>query len=158
MARMEVSAPSKSSPSGPVTKATPGGRSHERRRQAGDLATPQERSLPPWRVSSSVKKRPGGRRPRRRTRHAHGNRPPIIAADQRLLGGDSRCRHFRMLSIMHDAPAMSRLGLRLTPQGRLLLDTAEDAPILDGKIARRLAKAFAQGSGHGLLRLGAGEV
>jgi non-specific serine/threonine protein kinase len=57
-----------------------------------------------------------------------------------------------------DAPATSRLGLRLTPHGRLLLETTEDAPILDDKIAGRLAEAFAQGSGHGLMRLGAGEV
>ncbi|MDB5393237.1 MAG: putative helicase [Rhodospirillales bacterium] len=56
------------------------------------------------------------------------------------------------------APATSRLGLRLTPLGRLLLDAAQDAPILDDKVAERLAKAFAQGSGYGLMRLGAVEV
>lgn len=53
---------------------------------------------------------------------------------------------------------MSRLGLRLTPQGRLLLEAAEDAPVLDDKLAERLAKAFSLGSGHGLLRLGASEI
>jgi hypothetical protein len=53
---------------------------------------------------------------------------------------------------------MSRLDLRLTPQGRLVLDIADGAPILDDRIAERLAKAFARGSGHGLMRLGAGEV
>ena len=53
---------------------------------------------------------------------------------------------------------MSRLGLRLTPQGRLLFEPTEDASILDDKIAERLAEAFAQGSGHGLVRLGAGEI
>jgi superfamily II DNA or RNA helicase len=53
---------------------------------------------------------------------------------------------------------MPRFGLRLTPHGRLLLETAEDAPILDDEIAERLAEAFARGSGHGLVRLGAGEV
>jgi hypothetical protein len=57
-----------------------------------------------------------------------------------------------------DAPARVRLGLRLTPHGRLLLEAAKDAPILDDKVAGRLAKAFTQGSGHGLMRLGAGEV
>jgi superfamily II DNA or RNA helicase len=55
-------------------------------------------------------------------------------------------------------PAMSRLGFRLTPQGRLLLETADSAPLVDDRIAKRLAEAFARGSGHGLMRLGAGEV
>ena len=55
------------------------------------------------------------------------------------------------------APALARLGLRLTPHGRLLSETTEDAPILDERIARRLAAAFALGSGHGLMQL-AGEV
>ena len=54
--------------------------------------------------------------------------------------------------------AMSRLGLRLTPHGHLLLETDEEAPILDDGIAERLAPAFARGTGHGLLQLGAGEV
>jgi non-specific serine/threonine protein kinase len=53
---------------------------------------------------------------------------------------------------------MSRLGFRLTPQGRLLLETADSAPLVDDRIAKRLAEAFARGSGHGLMRLGAGEV
>ena len=53
---------------------------------------------------------------------------------------------------------MPRLELRLTPRGDLLLETAEDAPILDDKVAARLAEAFGRGAGRGLLRLGAGEV
>ncbi len=56
------------------------------------------------------------------------------------------------------APAGPRLGLRLTPQGRLLLETSDDASSLDDKVAARLAAAFAQGSGYGLMQLGAGEV
>ena len=56
------------------------------------------------------------------------------------------------------APAVARLGLRLTPHGRLLSETAEDAPILDDGIARRLAAAFACGPGPGLMQLGACEV
>jgi superfamily II DNA or RNA helicase len=60
--------------------------------------------------------------------------------------------------LKNDAPVISRLGLRLTPQGRLALEPNADAPILDDKITERLADAFAQGSGHGLMRLGAGEV
>ncbi len=57
-----------------------------------------------------------------------------------------------------EAPVASRLGLRLTPHGRLLLDTAADAGVLDDKVVGRLTEAFARGSGPGLMRLGAGEV
>ena len=53
---------------------------------------------------------------------------------------------------------MSRLSLRLTPHGHLLLEPADDAPSLDARSAARLADAFARGSGPGLLQLGAGEV
>ncbi len=53
---------------------------------------------------------------------------------------------------------MPCLGLRLTPQRHLLLEAVEDAPILDDRIAERLADAFARGTGYGLLQLGAGEV
>jgi non-specific serine/threonine protein kinase len=53
---------------------------------------------------------------------------------------------------------MFRLGVRLTPHGRLLFEPMQDAAILDDKIAERLAEAFARGSGHGLVRLGAGEI
>jgi non-specific serine/threonine protein kinase len=55
-------------------------------------------------------------------------------------------------------PHMPRLGLRLTPHGSLLLETPEDGPFLDDKVAQRLADAFALGSGRGLLQLGGGEV
>ncbi len=53
---------------------------------------------------------------------------------------------------------MSSLGLRLTPRGHLVPVEAEDSPDLEDKIAARLIEAFAKGSGHGLMRLGAGEV
>ena len=53
---------------------------------------------------------------------------------------------------------MSRLGLRLTPQGHLVPEEAENSPDLEEKTAARLVEAFSQGSGHGLMRLGAGEV
>ena len=46
----------------------------------------------------------------------------------------------------------------LTPQGYLTLGPTEDAPVLEAELAARLQKAFARGSGHGLLQLGAGEV
>jgi len=46
----------------------------------------------------------------------------------------------------------------LTPHGRLVLDRADEGPSLDPGLARRLEDAFARGSGHGLLQLGAGEV
>ena len=53
---------------------------------------------------------------------------------------------------------MFSLGLRLTPQGHLVLEHGVDAPDLDEAIAGRLAEAFSQGSGPGLVQLGAGEV
>ncbi len=54
--------------------------------------------------------------------------------------------------------AMPRRQLRVTPHGRLLLEAAEDAPILDEPVAARLAEAFGRGAGYGPLQLGAGEV
>jgi superfamily II DNA or RNA helicase len=53
---------------------------------------------------------------------------------------------------------MSRLSLRLTPHGRLIAEAAENTPEIDDTAAARLGSAFAQGSGAGLLWLGAGEV
>lgn len=51
------------------------------------------------------------------------------------------------------------ISLRLTPHGHLIAEGA-DAPEIAGasSMAARLGEAFAQGTGHGLLRLGAGEV
>ncbi len=46
----------------------------------------------------------------------------------------------------------------LTPHGRLILGPTDDEPALDAGLARRIQDAFARGSGHGLLQLGAGEV
>src|ERR1019366_9959971 len=46
----------------------------------------------------------------------------------------------------------------LTPHGRLTLGQVDDAPTLDTELTQRLQDAFARGSGHGLLQLGAGEV
>ncbi|MEA2772460.1 MAG: hypothetical protein QOD93_5422 [Acetobacteraceae bacterium] len=53
---------------------------------------------------------------------------------------------------------MPRFGLRLTPQGHLVAENQEDAPEIDPQVRDRLADAFAQGTGYGLVRLGAGEV
>jgi hypothetical protein len=53
---------------------------------------------------------------------------------------------------------MTRLGLRLTPSGHLVTEPTDDAPEVDHATAARLADAFARGTGHGLLQLGAGEV
>jgi hypothetical protein len=50
------------------------------------------------------------------------------------------------------------LAPTLTPQGRLALVEAPDAPLLDPKLAQRLQNAFERGSGHGLLQLGASEA
>jgi superfamily II DNA or RNA helicase len=53
---------------------------------------------------------------------------------------------------------MPRLGLRLTPQGHLVVDDRDDAPEIDAATSSRLTEAFAVGTGNGLVRLGAGEV
>jgi len=54
--------------------------------------------------------------------------------------------------------AASGLAPALTPHGRLWLAPASDAPALPPDAEARLRKAFARGTGHGLLQLGAGEV
>ncbi len=46
----------------------------------------------------------------------------------------------------------------LTPHGHLTLIEDRDASALENELARRLQDAFARGSGHGLLQLGASEV
>ncbi len=48
---------------------------------------------------------------------------------------------------------MSRLGLRLTTQGHLVLDKDEDSPALEDKIITRLVETFVQGFGPGLMWL-----
>jgi non-specific serine/threonine protein kinase len=50
------------------------------------------------------------------------------------------------------------LRLTLTPHGHLLLTPDAEAPPLEGALADRLLRAFARGSGHGLLLLGADEA
>jgi len=50
------------------------------------------------------------------------------------------------------------LALNLTPHGRLVLESENDAPDLPPDLAHRLQEAFARGPGHGLLQLGAAEV
>ncbi len=52
----------------------------------------------------------------------------------------------------------TRLGLRVTPHGHLICESAHEAPEMDAATAARLGEAFARGSGQGLLRLGAAEV
>jgi len=59
---------------------------------------------------------------------------------------------------MTSAAAELRLTPALTPQGRLVVVPEDDAPSLDTALAARIREAFARGSGHGLLRLGGGEV
>jgi superfamily II DNA or RNA helicase len=53
---------------------------------------------------------------------------------------------------------MSKLGLRLTPHGRLSVEERDDAPDIDAAASIRLIDAFARGSGYGLVWLGAAEV
>ena len=49
-------------------------------------------------------------------------------------------------------------SLTLTPRGQLLFTVADDALHPSAALSRRLESAFARGSGHGLLELGAAEV
>jgi non-specific serine/threonine protein kinase len=51
-----------------------------------------------------------------------------------------------------------RFAVQLTPRGHLQLGVEADAPPLSDALAGRLAAAFTQGAGHGLLHLGAAEV
>jgi len=53
---------------------------------------------------------------------------------------------------------MAGFGLRLTPHGRLVVESQDDAPGADHATSIRLTEAFARGTGHGLVRLGAAEV
>ncbi|MSP01455.1 MAG: DEAD/DEAH box helicase [Acetobacteraceae bacterium] len=53
---------------------------------------------------------------------------------------------------------MPRLAPRLTPQGHLTVEDQPDAPDIDATLHARLTAAFAQGSGNGLIQLGAAEV
>ena len=55
-------------------------------------------------------------------------------------------------------PATGSLAPLLTPQGHLLVVPGSEAPSLPAALQQRLANAFALGSGHGLLHLGAAEV
>ena len=50
------------------------------------------------------------------------------------------------------------LAPTLSPHGRLALVVVPEAPLLDSELAQRLGHAFARGSGHGLLQLGAAEA
>ncbi len=49
-------------------------------------------------------------------------------------------------------------ALQLTPKGHLQFGPERDAPLLPEMLSDRLAAAFARGTGHGLLHLGAAEV
>src|SRR4030081_3112714 len=53
---------------------------------------------------------------------------------------------------------MPRLGLRLTPNGRLSVEDQDDGPDMDAAASIRLIDAFARGTGYGLVWLGAAEV
>src|SRR5271155_3456138 len=53
---------------------------------------------------------------------------------------------------------MPRLGLRLTPHGRLSVEDQDDGSDIDAAAAIRLIDAFARGTGDGLVWLGAAEV
>ncbi len=56
------------------------------------------------------------------------------------------------------ASRAAALDLVLTPHGHLLLEESAEAAGLDAAVASRLVRAFAEGTGSGLLQLGAGEI
>ncbi|MDR0965761.1 MAG: DEAD/DEAH box helicase [Myxococcales bacterium] len=56
------------------------------------------------------------------------------------------------------APGARALRPVITPHGHLRIEEADDGLALAPELATRLTQAFARGSGHGLLQLGAGEV
>src|ERR1700731_3009249 len=49
---------------------------------------------------------------------------------------------------------MPRLGLRLTPHGRLSAEDQDDGPEIDAAASIRLIDAFPRGTGYGLVWLG----
>ena len=53
---------------------------------------------------------------------------------------------------------VSPLAPLLTPHGHLLFAPETDAPVLADALQQRLTQSFANGAGHALLQLGAGEV
>jgi superfamily II DNA or RNA helicase len=53
---------------------------------------------------------------------------------------------------------MAQFELRLTPQGHLVIEDQDDAPEIDARTLTRLTEAFARGTGHGLVHLGAAEI
>ena len=53
---------------------------------------------------------------------------------------------------------MPKVGLRLTPHGRLSVEERDDGPDIDAAASIRLIDAFARGTGYGLVWLGAAEV
>lgn len=57
-----------------------------------------------------------------------------------------------------EAAPTTRIALRLTPHGRLLLAEDPDAAPTSADVGARIENAFGRGAGHGLLHLGAGEV
>src|SRR5215471_7503852 len=54
--------------------------------------------------------------------------------------------------------AQKPLAPVLTPHGRLLLESSEEALPLNPDFAERILAAFTRGHGHGLLQLGGAEV
>jgi hypothetical protein len=51
-----------------------------------------------------------------------------------------------------------RLAPSLTPHGRLVIVSQDDAPAIEAALGGRIRSAFERGTGHGLLRLGGAEI
>jgi hypothetical protein len=61
-------------------------------------------------------------------------------------------------AVLASSDSSSAWTLTLIPQGRLLLQQSTDGAALPSLVLAPLTTAFARGTGHGLLRLGANEV
>jgi hypothetical protein len=73
------------------------------------------------------------------------------------------CRSFRaarheFANLVRASMPILFLAATLTPHGRLILMQDDDAAAIEAELAQRLERAFARGSGHGLLQLGANEI
>ena len=112
----------------------------------------------------------GRQRHARRCGERRGNRKPAgMAGFRRAPSATVTVSAYTNIGASADSARIIRAGTRdrlgrvlvgpvLTPHGRLLVAQVDDGPALPPDVSRRIEEAFARGSGHGLLQLGAGEV
>jgi hypothetical protein len=95
----------------------------------------------------------------RRSREARSPAALSEVTDSSVHVIADNARHDIDLDMKSDAIATEAVTAPvLTPHGRLLLEPVDDAEAASSGLSHRLRTAFARGSGHGLLQLGAAEV